>query len=222
MAEGNSNSKCLHTTTSSRKKLNHIPHLKTDGDEIVDDHEEMYRMVKDYYKNVFASLFEVRRPANVSNINVVTSDHNADLVADLTFEEFDRAVKQMHADKASGPDGLNPTFFQHFWGLLGSEVFNYCKGWLRECSFPFDLNDTNLILIPKKDNVERMAKLRPIALCNIQYKILAKVLANRLKSILLVIIEENQFAFVPGRNITNNVLVAFEVIHFMKRKNYGQ
>lgn len=66
-----------------------------------------------------------------------------------------------------------------------------------------------------------MKDLRPIALCNILYKVIAKVLANRLKDILPDIITENQSAFVPGWNISDNVLVAFELLHFMKKKNYG-
>lgn len=66
-----------------------------------------------------------------------------------------------------------------------------------------------------------MNDYRSIALCNVFYKILAKVLANRLKAILPASISENQSAFVPGRSITDNLLVAFEIFHHMKRKNYG-
>lgn len=69
--------------------------------------------------------------------------------------------------------------------------------------------------------VEQLIDPRPIALYNVMYKILAKVLANRWKQILPVIISENQFAFVPGINITDNVLVAFEMIHLMEQKKRG-
>lgn len=88
-------------------------------------------------------------------------------------------------------------------------------------SFPADVNATNLVLIPKKDSVEKLADLTPIALRNVLYKILAKLLANRLKVVLPVTISENQSVFVPVRNITDNVLSAFELLHYIKRKNTG-
>lgn len=140
------------------------------------------------------------------------------LTAELKFEEFTVALKQMHPEKASGPDGFSPTFFQHFWSLIGVEVFEGCKKLLDDNIFPAELNSTNLVLIPKKDTVEKLTDVRPITLCNFLYKILAKVLANRLKVILPGIVSENQSAFVPGRSITDNVLIAFEMIHFMKKK----
>lgn len=105
---------------------------------------------------------------------------------------------------------------------MGLEVFNCCKHWLETNSFPQELNSTNVVLIPKKENAVRMRDLRPIALCNVLYKILAKVLANRIRNVLPDIISENQSAFVHSRNITDNVLVAFELIHHIRLKNRGK
>ncbi|KAL8097405.1 hypothetical protein AgCh_030509 [Apium graveolens] len=175
-------------------------------------------MVKDYFIEVFSRQSTVNGDITVTSDRCVSSSQNEELIAELTYEEFSTAVKQMHPDKASGPDGLNPAFFQQFWSMLGHEVFLCCKEWLVSCSFPANLNDTNVVLIPKKENACCMKALRPIALCNVLYKIMAKVLANRLKLILPSLISENQSAFVPGRSITNNILVAFEVIHHMQRK----
>ena len=88
--------------------------------------------------------------------------------------------------------------------------------------FPPSVNHTNICLIPKHQNSKTMKDYRPIALCNVNYKILSKVLANRLKKLLHRIIFHEQSAFVSGRLITDNVLVAFIIIHHMQRKNKGK
>jgi hypothetical protein len=84
------------------------------------------------------------------------------------------------------------------------------------------LNTNNIALIPKVKNPLRLTKYRPISLCYVLYKIIAKVLANRLKKVLPFIISHNQSAFVLRRLITNNVLVAFEALHTMDGRMSGK
>ena len=81
------------------------------------------------------------------------------------------------------------------------------------------LNKTNIALIPKTNNPKKMADFRPISLCNIVYKIISKTIANRFKALLPNIISENQNAFTSDKLITDNVLVAFEWMHFLNHKN---
>ena len=91
----------------------------------------------------------------------------------------------MHPDKVLGPDGMNPCFFQHFWDLVGNDVTEACLFNLNNCFMLPSLNATSIILIMKIKKPEMMYEFKPIALCNVLYKIMAKVIANRLKSILL-------------------------------------
>jgi len=84
------------------------------------------------------------------------------------------------------------------------------------------LNITNISLIPKGSTQVSMKDWRPITLCNVLYKIISKVLANRLKKVLPKCISDNQSAFVSGRSILDNAMVAIEVLHFMKAKTRGE
>ncbi|CAH9130680.1 unnamed protein product [Cuscuta epithymum] len=128
----------------------------------------------------------------------------------------------MHPDKASGSDGMNPAFFQAYWDIVGPEVARLVSSIFYSGFFPKELNVTNLVLIPKKDKPENMGDWRPIALCNVVYKIFSKVLANRLKCILSDLVDDNQSAFIPRRSIIDNVVVAFETHHYLKRKSAGK
>ncbi|KAL8110744.1 hypothetical protein AgCh_026472 [Apium graveolens] len=129
----------------SRKKIYQIAFLENDHGEHIHNHEDMCQMVKDYFIEVFTTNRGHSDTPNLTSVRCVTTSKNEDLVAELTFDEFTAAVKQMHPDKASGPDGLNPAFFQQFWSILGYEVFLCCKEWLSNCSFPANLNDTNVV-----------------------------------------------------------------------------
>ncbi|CAN1800641.1 hypothetical protein LINPERHAP1_LOCUS22623 [Linum perenne] len=86
----------------------------------------------------------------------------------------------MHPDKAPGPDGLNPAFYQGFWNEMGKEISDDCRTWLVNGVIPGDVWATNIVLIPKKEYPTRMTEQCCISLCNVRYTIVAKVLANRL------------------------------------------
>ena len=128
----------------------------------------------------------------------------------------------MHPDKSLGPDGFNPAFYQRFWDIVGDDVYRDGLEWMNTLCFPPSVNNTNICLILKHHKPITMKDYMPIVLCNVNYKILAKVLANLLKKLLPRIISHEQSAFVSGMSIMDNVLVAFEIIHHMKRKNKGK
>lgn len=82
-----------------------------------------------------------------------------------------------------------------------------------------ELNQTYITLIPKVQGACNFAKFRPISLCNFRYKVITKILVARLRPLLRKLIDLAQVAFIPNRNITENVVLAQEVVHCFKHTN---
>lgn len=97
-----------------------------------------------------------------------------------------------------------------------------CLNFINNCSFLVGVNDTSIVLIPKKQQPKTLADMRPITLCNILYKIISKMLVNIIKSVLASVVSNAQNAFIPGRVITNNIIISAEVMNFFKRKRQGK
>ena len=101
----------------------------------------------------------------------------------------------MGPTKALGPDGINALFYQKFWHIVGNNVVNAVLEFLNNGVMLPNLNHTNIVLIPKVKNPEKIFEYRPINLCNVVYKIISKVLANRLKQVFPDIISPTQSAY---------------------------
>lgn len=88
--------------------------------------------------------------------------------------------------------------------------------------FPSCLNDTFVTLILKRNCVVKVADFRSISLCNIIYKLISKTIAIRLKNILPLIISESQSTFISERQVTDNILITYDILHFLRRKKKGK
>jgi len=125
---------------------------------------------------------------------------------------------QMHPSKAPGPNDMPALFFQRYWHLMGKDVSQFVLNILKRNIDPGIINKTFIALIPKVKGPSTPKDFRPISLCNVIFKLVSKVLVNRLKGVLPYIIHGAQSAFVPGRMITDNVTVAFEHFHYIKKR----
>jgi hypothetical protein len=134
----------------------------------------------------------------------------------ITQEEVDQAAKAMPPGKAPGPDGFTTDFFHHCWDIVRKEVWEVVEESRMSGQVLSALNATFLTLIPKEERVTNPKQFRPIALCNVIYKIITKVIANRLKPIFPYVISKEQAGYVEGRQIMDSVILAHEVIHSLK------
>lgn len=111
----------------------------------------------------------------------ITNQINAALTAMATEEEVRRDLFLMHPEKVRGPDGMTALFFQHSWHIIKLDILTLVNDFLLTRKFDRRLSMTNVCLIPKTDRPTRMTELRPISICNVGYKIISKVLCQRLK-----------------------------------------
>ena len=116
-------------------------------------------------------------------------------------------------------------YFKHILRVgpfLGHDITQFVLTFLNNGVFNTTINFTHIVLIPKCKNPENISQFRLISLCNVLYKLISKVLANRVRSILPEIISNSQSAFISGRLIIDNVLVSFELHHHIKNKKWRQ
>jgi hypothetical protein len=124
----------------------------------------------------------------------------------------------MKHNKALGPDGFPAEFYQVFWSLIKDDLMAMFRDFHSGNLPLFCLNFGIIMLLPKEKEVKRIQQYRPICMLNVSFKILTKVLANRLTSVACMITKPSQSAFLPRRNILDGVVVLHETIHELKRR----
>lgn len=222
LGEGDSDNKFFHSATKNRRKVNNITELANNTGEMVGWGTSLEETMVEYFSNLFTATNTDCLPVVNHVSNRVTDEQNMTMLAYVQPKEVKAALFNMHPDKSPGPDGMSPGYFQKYWKVVGTDLIRLTQQFFSTCTFDQDITDTNIILIPKKHDPTSMADLRPISLCNVIYKVVSKVLANRLKCIIDHIIPTYQSAFIPGRLITDNIPISYEIMHYMKRKVAGK
>jgi hypothetical protein len=223
LKEGDSNTRYFHSCASHRKRHNSILAVRSDVEELITDPEQIGNQFTAYYQELFtAALLEDVDTVLDGIQSSVTNEMNQALVSHFIEDEVILAMKQMAPLKAPGPDGMPPVFYQSYWHVVGKDITAAVLYCLHSGKLLPSLNHTYVKLIPKIKCPEKVTEYMPISLCNVLYKLISKVLANRLKKILPHIIFESQSAFIPGRLITENILIAFETLHHMHNKRAGK
>ncbi|KAM2674122.1 hypothetical protein EV2_015350 [Malus domestica] len=176
-----------------------------------------------YFHNIFTSTRNLEDSEIIGAMEPrLTSEMNRHLEMRISEEEVRKTVFQMQPAKAPGPDGMNPFFYQWYWHIVGVDVTNTIRNFFASGRLLKQVNFTHVTLIPKSKCPEKMSQIRSISLCNIFFRIISKVMANQLKLLLPAVVSQNQSAFVLGRNISNNTILALEIFNYLFRRRHGK
>ncbi|WCJ19530.1 hypothetical protein M5689_001816 [Euphorbia peplus] len=205
-------------STIIRRKNNKIEALKDDSGGWLYELEDIRKHAKAFYSNLYSC--DPGQPTSP-----LTSMHTFPKVEEtrLNFifkqvetNDIHTALTEMAPTKAPDIDGLPAVLFQNHWDEVKLSVCNFILKVFAGIETVDVFNQNLIAIIPKIPNPVSLSQYRPISLCNVIYKIITKIIANRFKLLFPEIIAPTQSSFVPGRQIVDNIIVAQEVIHSMR------
>lgn len=172
---------------------------KTQNEEILDEYYT-------YYKSNFQKIENVTTPSCEHIDRQLIEEDIQGLIATITEEELLRTIKSSSRRKSPGPDGLSYEFYRTNYNLCKLEILTLFNNFLTGKEKPSELFSKGIImLIPKNQPAEYVTDFRPITLLNTDYKLFAKILANRIKTILNKIIGPEQKCAKTNSSITENL-----------------
>lgn len=198
-------------STIFQRRTNKILMLKDDVGNTITAPVEIKNHIREYYRSLFSSESSTCPPNSIS-----LETFNCSQMP--TMNELEETIFSIKGSKAPGDDGYHAFFYHHFWDSVQSDCFNLIKDVFKFLNVPNELNSTLITLIPKINNPLRINNFRPISLVNINYKMITKILVQRIRPQLEKLISPNQNSFIPNRGSDINFIVASEILHSMNKK----
>ncbi|CAA7055147.1 unnamed protein product [Microthlaspi erraticum] len=194
-ALGDKNTEYFHAAAKGRQAINKFSVIVDETNNAVHEEEKIVGVITKFYQELFTSQGGESQEAIREALEpCITEEINEKLIATPTWEEVRAACFSIHPGKAPGPDGFSACFFQSNWSTVKEKVTTEIQAFFTSGTLPPNINTTHVRLIPKITSPKKVADYRPIALCNVYFKIISKILTLRLQPVLNEIVTENQSA----------------------------
>ncbi|KAK9922738.1 hypothetical protein M0R45_031185 [Rubus argutus] len=215
---GDRNTKFFHLTTLVRRRRNKIEGLFDKDNQWQTESNTLKSIAVDFFQNLFSesthldSRFMI--PWLFPSLEI---DDLHRLCCPVDMYEVKNAMFSIGGLKAPGYDGFPAGFYQKFWSLYAADIFSITQTAFTSCEIPPGLNHTIISLIPKVTGPQEMAQFRPISLCTTIYKVISKIIVARIRPFMQKLISPNQVSYVPERQISDNIMIAQEILFKFKK-----
>ncbi|XP_057249213.1 uncharacterized protein LOC130590681 [Beta vulgaris subsp. vulgaris] len=211
LKHGDKNTKFFHTLASIRKNRNSISSLEIGGSKL-ETPDEIRSAALEYFTNLFKEESFQRPIFQGLDFMKLSDQQAADLIEPISNQEIDNAVASCNPSKSPGPDGFNFRFIKSSWEIIKEDVYSIIQEFWLTGNLPKGSNVAFIALIAKTENPRGFKEYRPISMVGCIYKIIAKILAHRLKRVMNHLVGPHQSSFIEGRNILDSVLIAGELL----------
>ena len=215
--EGERNSKYFFNIEKRNSYKKSINKLKTSNNSVTENQGIILEEMKSFYKDLYSKKELDDGDSFLNTINLpktMPRDIENDLKTDINLEEIKKAVKMMKPNKSPGEDGLPIEFYRIFWDDIEDCLFNSYNYSITNESLSITQKRGIISLLPKKNDLLLLKNWRPLTLLNVDYKILAKVIATRIKEALIHLINKDQTGFLEKRFIGHNIASLIEIIEY--------
>ncbi|XP_042942930.1 uncharacterized protein LOC122277118 [Carya illinoinensis] len=222
MEEGDQNTKYFHVVIAQRRRNAMVKNMKLSGGRLLESPVEIHEEATRYFERFLSEEENLELPDLSTLISsVVGKNEERFLRKPPSDQEIYEALLSIPKDSSPGPDGFSSQFYLTCWEIVRMELSNAVMEFFQGMELPRFYTTSFIVLIPKVKDATSFDKFRPISLCNVIYKVFAKLIVNRLAMVLDRMISPEQGAFVKGRSIFQNISLSQEMLKLLHRNARG-
>ncbi|KAL0287707.1 UNVERIFIED_CONTAM: Transposon TX1 uncharacterized protein [Sesamum radiatum] len=219
---GDNCSKIFFRKITARRASQRVYQIQNEDGHLLTDYTAVTGEFVNYFKKLFGG--SQRQTQNLDHLQpfaryLISEDEATQIISPVQKHEIKEALADINEDSAPGPDGFSSGFFKASWDVIGEDVCRAVMEFFNHDRLLKQLNATLITLIPKVQLPTKVGDFRPIACCNVIYKIITKIMVKRMQIVLEKLVDTCQNAFVPGRSISDNVSLLKNYYQATIRKN---